>query len=170
MTNHKHDTKEHEAIARATAIPISTKFAIEICNNIRGQRLERAIAMLEDVVSMKRPLTFYRFTWDLSHKAGAKGPGRFPVSASKAFIELLKLARANAENLGLNSDNLVVYFAKADFGPQRWHYGRQRRTRIKMTHVELRVREATENLKSNKKVQAKAEVKTEAKKTKVEKK
>ena len=148
----KTKTNSNEAIAKAHSLPVSTKMSVEICSAIRGKPLNKAIAHMEAVVEFKRPVEVKRFNWDLGHKPGY-GPARYPISAAKAFISLLKLVKANAENKGLNSDRLVVNFAKADFGPQRWHFGRQRRTRMKDTHIEIHVKEA--EVKAAKKVQSK---------------
>lgn len=137
----KTKTDSHEAIARGTSLPISTKMSCEVCRNIRGKALSKAITHMEAVLKLKRPIEVRRFNRDLGHKPGY-GPARYPVKAAKAFLELLNLAKANAENKGLNSEKLVISFAKADFGPQRWHYGRQRRTKMKDTHVEIRVKES----------------------------
>lgn len=151
----KTQTNQHEAIAKATSLPVSTKFSCEICNNIRGKSLNKAIVHMEDVIQFKRPIKIVKFNWDLGHKPGS-GPARYPINTAKAFLDLLNLVKANAENKGLNSDKLIINFAKANFGPHRWHYGRQRRTRMKDTHIEIRVKEM-ENIKtkSEKKIASK---------------
>lgn len=136
----KAEKNSHEAVAKATSLPVSTKMSVEICRSIRGKPLNKVIAHMEDVIDFKRPVEVVKFNWDLGHKPGY-GPARYPINTAKAFLSLLKLLKANAENKGLNSDKLIVSFAKADFGPHRWHYGRQRRTRMKDTHIEVRVKE-----------------------------
>lgn len=146
-------TGNNEAVARVAGLPISSKMSIEICSNIRGMNLDKAIAFVEDVTRLKRAVKIRRFNQDLGHKAGC-GPARYPVKAAEAFVSILKLAKANAENKGLNSSALFISAAKADFGPGRWHSGRKRRVRMKNTHVEIYVREAepkeTEKAKSKK--------------------
>lgn len=158
----KAQTNSNEAIAKATSLPVSTKMSCEICTSIRGKPLAKAIAHMEAVIDFKRPIEVKRFNWDLGHKPGY-GPARYPINTAKAFLELLNLVKANAENKGLNSEKLVVCFAKADFGPHRWHYGRQRRTRMKDTHVEIHVKEA-ENKEVNKSIKAGAKAKATGKK------
>lgn len=142
----KTKTNPNEAIAKATSLPVSTKMSCEICRSIRGKPLAKAIAHMEAVLNFKRPVEVKKFNWDLGHKPGS-GPARYPVNAAKAFLDLLNLVKANAENKGFNSDKLIINFAKANFGPHRWHYGRQRRTRMKDTNIEIRVKEM-ENIKT----------------------
>lgn len=148
----KKTTDANEAIARGSDLPISSKMSMEICDNIRYKKIDSAIGLLEDVIEMKRPVVIRRFNWDLGHKPGY-GPGRYPINAAKVFIQLLKLAKANAENKGLNADKLVISFAKADFGQRRGHHGRHR-GKMKSTHVEIHVKEMeiTEKKKKAKKV------------------
>lgn len=147
----KTKTDANEAIARGRDLPISSKMSMEICDNIRYKKIDSAINLLEDVIEMKRPIIIRRFNWDLGHKPGY-GPGRYPINAVKVFIQLLKLAKANAENKGLNADKLVISFAKADFGQRRGHHGRHR-GKMKSTHVEIHVKEMeiTEKKKKAKK-------------------
>lgn len=135
----KTKTDANTAIARGRDLPISSKMSMEICNNIRYKKIDSALGLLDEVIEMKKPIVIRRFNWDLGHKPGY-GPGRYPINAVKAFIQLLKLAKANAENKGLNADKLVVSFAKADFGQRRGHHGRHR-GKMKSTHVEIHVKE-----------------------------
>ncbi len=125
----------------ARDLPISRKMAIEICREIRLLPLAKAERLLNDVVTMKRALRVRRFDFDLSHKAGL-GPARFPISAASTFIHLLHSVKANAEQKGLHPEKLIISVAKADQGPRRYHSGRQLRTKMKSTHVELHVQES----------------------------
>lgn len=139
---------ENEAVARARSLAISSKMSMEICDNIRGKRLEKAIALLEDVLEIKRPIVVRRFNRDLGHKPGY-GPGRYPLKTAGIFISLLNLVKANAENKGLNSENLVINFAKADFAEHRLHQGRHR-GKMKSTHLEIHVKEMENEVKGRK--------------------
>lgn len=138
---------ENEAIARGIGLPISAKMAMEICGFIRGKDLDKMISYLENISKFKTAIPIKKFNWDLTHKPGY-GPARYPIKTAESIIQLLKLAKANAENKGLNSANLKISFAKADFGPQRWHNGRQGRTKMKNTHVEIHVLEIAKEDKS----------------------
>lgn len=128
------------ATLNARSLPISTKFAIEICKTIKNRQLSNAKKILQDVVDMKRPIRLVRHNADLGHKPGM-GPARYPINSSKMFLKLLNSVEANAENKGLNVNNLIIVFAKADKAEARWRFGRKGRTKMKNTHVQLKVEE-----------------------------
>ena len=92
---------------------------------------------------MKKPLAFRRFNKDLAHKPGM-GPARYPLNASKYILALLESLEANAENKGLNTEKLKISSAIANFADRKWHTGRQRRTKIKSAHVEIKAIEEKE--------------------------
>lgn len=127
---------------------ISTKMSIEICSNIKGMKLESAKKLLEDISNQKRALKVRRFNFDLGHKKGRTGPGRYPVKASETFLKLLNTLEANAENKGMNT-NLIITFAKADRADRRLRYGRKGRMKMKNTHVEIRAQETTNDRKAD---------------------
>ena len=128
-------SNEHSATVNGRGLPISNKFAVEICNYIRGKSLTVARKDLENVVSLKHAVPFRKHNKDLCHKKGV-GPGRYPVKASKVFINLLDSLRANAENKGLNEEALFVSVALSNRGPSRMKTGRNR-GQMKNTHVTL---------------------------------
>lgn len=142
---------EHTAIVRGIDLPISMKASVEICSFIKHKTLTRARSELERVIEKKIAVPFRRFNQDLAHKPGRIAEGRYPVSASQSFIKLLDLVKANAENKGLDSERLVIYFASATHGAKAWHAGRKRRRRMKRTYVELRVKEHENKTKEKKK-------------------
>lgn len=144
------DTKTNSASLNVKSLPISTKMSVEICSLIRGRPLFKSRRLLQDVVDMRRAISIRRFNADLGHKPGM-GPGRFPIIASKTFLGLFDSIEANAENKGLNVNNLVVTFAKADKGEARWRSGRKGRTKMKNTHVQLVVEERSAENKGAKK-------------------
>ena len=137
---------EHEALVKGNGLNISTKMSIMICEEIRGKKVQHAKKILEDAISMKKPIAFRRFHKHLSHKTGM-GPARYPVSASKQILNLLRTLESNAENKGLNKDKLKITHAVANFAERRWHTGRQRRTKIKNTHLEIKAIEEKEDVK-----------------------
>ncbi len=103
-------------------------------------KLEKAKRVLQDVVSMKRALPIKRFDFDLGHKPGMAA-GRYPINAGKEFLNLLNSLESNAQNLGLNVNNLVITHAKADWAERRPRYGRKGGVRAKNTHVQLKAEE-----------------------------
>ncbi|MBN2454619.1 50S ribosomal protein L22 [Candidatus Woesearchaeota archaeon] len=132
---------EKEAKAKDLSLPVSFKQCVELCRTVRGKPVSKAIVLLEKTAAMKASVEFKRFNrGGLGHRAG-KGPSRYPVNASKAVIKLLKSAQANAEQKGLNREGLVIESILAQKASNSYHYGRQRRRRMKRTHLEVLVKE-----------------------------
>ncbi len=132
--------KDNTAVLHGKSLPISTKMSVEICNAIRGKPLARAKSILIDAIEMKRAIPIRRFTWNRCHHKGV-GPGRYLPTASKMFLKLCESIEANAENKGLNVNNLVIVQAKANKAEARWHSGRKGRAKMKSTHIDLIVQE-----------------------------
>ena len=147
------ETHPHEAVVRGRSLPISTKMSIIICEEIRGKNIRKAKRLLEEAIAMRTPIRFRRFHKDLSHKPGM-GPARYPINTSKKILALLNTLESNAENKGLNKEQLTITTAIANFAERRWHMGRQRRTKMKNTHIEIK---ATEEKKEAKKETPKKE-------------
>ncbi len=140
MATTKTQPTTEEVTARGIGLPISTKFSIEICREIRHKPLTRAEHILEDAISKTRAIPFKRFVFDLGHKSGMAA-ARYPIATSEHILRLVHLLKANAEHKGFNPEKLVISFAKANRGDRRYHNGRHRGTKMKNTHIELRARE-----------------------------
>ena len=127
-----------ETMARAVgvALPVSPKQCIEITARIRRKTLAQAKKLLNDVISMEKPLELKRYTGGVGHKRGM-GPGRYPVKACEAVLKIVESCEANAQFKGLNTGNMAIAHANAQFGTRQWHYGRQRRRVMKRTHIEI---------------------------------
>ena len=107
------------AKAKANELNMSPKHSIEIATFIRHQRVNDAIAYLNEVVKLKKAIPFRRFTRNVAHKRGLPGnwdAGRYPVKASKAYIRVLESAKKNAEYLGLDIENLEIIHVSANRG------------------------------------------------------
>jgi len=159
MSQYKYSAtvNEHRAKAVGLLSPISAKQGVEICNFIRGKDTQKAKDILNEVIDMKKPIPFKRFTEGAGHKHGI-GPGKYPVKACKEILKLIKLVEANAQHNGLDTSSLVIVHICAKKGPKSWHYGRQSRIAMKRTHVEIVVEE-----KEIKKKEVKKETKKPAK-------
>ncbi len=169
---------EKDAAAIGTALPISSKQAIEICSFIRGKRLERAKAMLNGVLKEKTAVPFRRFTDGVGHRKGKIAAGRYPKNACGEILKLINSAQANAQFKGLSSSDLVVRHISAQRAATTWHYGRRRR-KAKRTSVEVVLTESAAEKKEGEKeakpekpvekpAQEKKEVKLEEKSEKKE--
>ena len=145
------------AKASATSLPISTKQSIEVCNFIRNKKLEKAKAILERVLEKKEAIPFKRFGSDTGHKKGKIGTGRYPQKTAEEILKLLNSVEANAQDKGLNTDDLKIIQLIANKASTPWRFGRKRRRKSKRTHIEIIVKSKewapkVEDKKSNKKV------------------
>jgi large subunit ribosomal protein L22 len=107
------------AKAKANELNMSPKHSIEIATFIRHQRVNDAIAYLNDVIGLKKAIPFRRFNRNVAHKRGLPGnwdAGRYPVKASRAYIRVLESVKKNAEYIGLDADNLEIIHVSANRG------------------------------------------------------
>jgi large subunit ribosomal protein L22 len=98
---------------------MSPKHSIEIATFIRRQRVNDAIAYLNEVINLKKAIPFRRFNRNVAHKRGLPGnwdAGRYPVKASKAYIRVLESVKKNAEYIGLDAENLEIIHVSANRG------------------------------------------------------
>ncbi|MBW2966034.1 50S ribosomal protein L22 [Candidatus Woesearchaeota archaeon] len=176
MPRHNYTIKpaEEEDIAKAVgvALPISTKQSIEICALIRRRSLAKAKKRLIDAINKKSAIPFKRFNDNIAHKKGNIAAGKYPEKACTHILKLLEAVEANAQFKGLNTSNLLITHICAHKAGGQWHYGRQRRRKMKRTTVEVVVKEAAEKEKKKEVSKPKAEekaVKKEIKKPEVKK-
>lgn len=141
--------KKDEVSVNAKSVPISTKYAMNICKFIKGKRIGDAIRDLEQVMLLKKSIPM---KGEYSHRKGkGMSGGAFPKRASGYFIVLLKSLAGNANNHEIDEPFIVE--ASANWAPSpRGRFGRVRRKR---THITLRAREM--KIKENKKSENKNE-------------
>jgi large subunit ribosomal protein L22 len=112
-------TGDNIAKGKANELNMSPKHSIEIASFIRNQRVNDAIAYLNEVIALKKAIPFRRFNRNVAHKRGLPGnwdAGRYPVKASKAYIKVLESVKKNAEYIGLDAENLEIIHASANRG------------------------------------------------------
>ncbi len=136
--------KKTEAVVNALSLPLSTKQSVAICKFIKGKKIERAIADLEQVSVAKKVIPM---KGEIPHRKG-KGimSGRYPKKASEQFIKLLKNLSANASVNELNNPIISNAIANNASRP----HGKFGRVRKKRTHVKIIVIEK-KMIKENKK-------------------
>ncbi len=142
---------EKNVTALGRFIPISKKTGGEVARFVNGQKVDRAITYLEQVVEGKQAIPFKRRKKDIPHRKGPIAAGRFPKKVSLEFIKLLKQIKANAQDKGLNEDNLVVIHAAAQKASKVWRYGRKRGRTRKLAHLEMIATEIKEKKKTEEK-------------------
>ena len=106
--------------------------------------LTQAKNYLMDVAEKKKIVPFRRYQKKLGHHTGLDHAfaGRYPVNAAKKTLKLLQQAQANAENKGLDTENLQIIHAAAypgmkvkRFTPRA--HGRASPKYDTLTHIEI---------------------------------
>jgi len=137
------------ARAMGVSLPVSAKKSVELCAFLRGKELVKAMMLIQGVLDMKIAVPFRKYAHGgTGHKPGHVGPGRYPINVCNEVMDLLKQAQANAKNKGLDPNNLVIKNILANKASMAWHYGRQRRRRMKRTHIEVVVAESATKKKA----------------------
>ena len=123
---------------------MSPKEAREVCAAIKGLPLDRARAILNDVVELRRPIPFRRYRGKVGHKAGLQGyyAGRYPVKVAKAVLKLLDSLEANADYRGLDTSRLKLIHVAAYPGRRLRRYaprafGRASAKNKELVHIEV---------------------------------
>ena len=136
------------AIASGRDLRIKPKTAREICNHIKGMKLEEAKSFLEDVINKKRAVPYYRYRGKVPHRKQLNGhdAGRFHEKAAGEIIKILDSVEANAEFKGLYADRLRIVHMAAHRGrvirkfiPRA--FGRASPYYKHLTHIEVAVEE-----------------------------
>ena len=131
--------------------PVSLKYSVELCRELKGKSVKNAEAFLNDLKEMRAFLPLRKYRKKVPHRRGepkskAKA-GRYPIKAAAKFLDLLKLVKANADVKGLDAGKLRIAHLFASQGFHR--RGMQAQGRIsgkqrkrKSTHLEIVVQEA----------------------------
>ena len=137
--NYAFDKYEQNSMARAVGISltISTKNSVEICNALRRTYISKAYKVLDDLIALKTAVKFRRFNLNVGHRRGKIGPGRFPINAATEIKKIIRNAETNAQQKGLNSDELFITHICAHMASRPMRYGRQSGQQTKRTHVEV---------------------------------
>jgi len=130
------EVKENTAKAYGRDLDISTKNSIEICNTLRGLKLQRAKTVLQEVIDKKTAIEMKRFNRDTAHKVGIAA-GKYPINAAKKILKLLESAESNALNKGLNTQNMEIEHISANKASRPYRYGRHRGRKAKRTHIQV---------------------------------
>lgn len=130
-------------------VDISPKDAREVCRALKGLSLDRARALLEEVLRLKRPIAFRRYKKEGSHRRGLEGfhSGAFPQKVVKKLLGLLDNLEAVADYKGLSPERLLIVHAAAYPGVklkrfQPRAFGRSSPKNRALVHVELVAQEA----------------------------
>ncbi len=132
------------AKASGREIRISPKAAREICNELRGLRLEAAKTYLDNVIAMRKAVPYRRHDKKVGHRRGLHkaDSGRYPVKASKEILRVLANAENNADYKGLDLDRLRITHISAFPGRQLKRFierahGRSTAFNEQLVHIEI---------------------------------
>jgi large subunit ribosomal protein L22 len=127
------------ALGSGREIRISPKAAREICNELRGLRLEAAKTYLEEVIAMRQAVPYRRHDKKVGHRKGLHkaDTGRYPVKASKQILRVLQNAENNADYKGLDLDRLRVTHISAYPGRLLKRYVERAQGRSSAFHEQL---------------------------------
>ena len=98
------------ARASGRELRMSPKAAREICQELRGKRLEAAKTYLGEVIELKKAVPYRRHDRKVGHRRGLRkaDTGRYPVKASRVILRVLENAENNADYKGLDLERLRV--------------------------------------------------------------
>ncbi len=115
---------EKTAKASGRELKVSHKAAREVAKAIKGMDLAQAKDYLRDVIAMKKPVPYTRFTKKLGHKGGMQKRfvGRYPIKTAEHVLRVVQAAQANAENKGLDVDRLRIMHTAAYQGVKLKRY------------------------------------------------
>jgi large subunit ribosomal protein L22 len=143
---------EKTAKVSGREIRVSPKHAREVCKTIKGMKLNQAKDYLKQVILKKKPVPFRRYNKKVGHRHGLENAfaGRYPVNAAQQVLKLLEGAEANAENKGLDMENLRIIHASAYPGMKIKRFiprafGRSSPRNKYLSHVELVLEEMEGN-------------------------
>jgi large subunit ribosomal protein L22 len=122
-----------EAIIKGKDVPLSKKHCMAVCRMIRGKKLEKAMQLLEKAGRMEIAVPM---KGEIPHRKGNIMSGRYPVTAIKQFIKMLKQLSANATNNDLDLEKGIIE-CNADQASRP--YRRFGRMKFKRAHVTLRL-------------------------------
>ncbi len=101
--------------ASGRQLRVSPKAAREVCNALKGMRLNEAKDFLEAVAEKRKAVPFLRHRKKMAHRRGLQkaDAGKYPVKTARKILEVLKSAEANAEYRGFDIERLRVIHASA---------------------------------------------------------
>lgn len=111
-------SKKEEAVANINDVRASQKHCMYICSFIKGKKIDDAIALLGEVIKLKRAI---KFKGEIPHRKGNMMSGRYPVEASKIMISILKGLKGNVivNQMDLDKTRITTAFATQAHRPAR---------------------------------------------------
>lgn len=124
--------KKTDAIVNGKSVPLSTKYAVEICKFIKYKSIDIAIKDLEQVLAHKKAIPM---KGEYAHKKGkGMAGGKYPKKATEHFIKLLKNLSSNAVANDLEEPIIISEAIPNMAARPRGRFGKWQRKR---THIKL---------------------------------
>ncbi len=137
----KEKSKKEFAEANGKSLHASKKHCMYICSFIKNKPIDKAISDLEEVIKLKKPIPF---KGEIPHRKGNLQSGRYPINASKLFINLLKSLKGNVLVNGLELEKTRITRASASWASRP---ARRGNVRAKRTNVILIAKEIKPEMK-----------------------
>merc|ERR1712146_46061 len=113
---------EKSCKTRGSYLRVHYKNTRETVKAVRGMKLRRAMAFLENVKEKKEIVPFTRHNGDVGRHAQCKqwghAQGRWPKKSAEFVLGLLKNCEANAEFKGLDVDAMIIRHAMVNRAPK----------------------------------------------------
>lgn len=121
--------KKDIAMTKGNNLHASMKQCMYVCRFIKNKSIDGAIKDLEDVILFKKVIPF---KGEIPHRKGNFMSGRYPINASKLFIQILKTLKGNVLANKMDLDKTRIYFASASWAsrPSKKGGGRFKRTNV----------------------------------------
>jgi ribosomal protein L22 len=121
------------ALVNGLNLHISTKVGAHICDAIRYKNIDKAITFMEEVAAGKKAVAMNNRQVGHRHDAGMMA-GRYPMTAAKEFIKLLKNLKANTIYHEIELETAIVSQAMCNQATRPFKRGG---ARAKRSHVRL---------------------------------
>src|SRR5690606_19595811 len=95
-------------VARGLGLHVSLKEAMYVSRFIKKKKIDDAISDLRQVIMLKRAVPY---KGEIPHRKGPMMSGRYPLNASKAFIQVLKALKGNVIVNGMELENTYITLA-----------------------------------------------------------
>lgn len=129
-----------EAKAVGKNLKISWKYSTEVGRFIKEDSVEKAQRKLQKVVDKDLHVPYTKYDSDAGHKSGGEAGG-YPVNVAEEFLDLVKAAKSNAEDQGMNPNALEVSNVIVNQGREVATPSRLRGRTSKSSHVKVFVSE-----------------------------
>jgi ribosomal protein L22 len=123
--------KKTFAMLRGMNLHISKKHSMHLCDMIRNRDVDTAIKMCEDVMIFKQVVRMNNREVGHRHGPGIMA-GRYPITAAKEFVRMLKELKANAIHNEVEIEKCRIS-GKADLASRPFKSGGRRAKRCHVT-------------------------------------